>query len=63
MPHALALRFDKDTGAVVRVETARFSAYWNGENEADRATQLSTQRPITDSWDDHLAVRWISRAT
>ena len=56
MPHVLALRFDTATSAVVRVETARFSAYWNGENEADRARQLAAPRPIVDEWEDHLAV-------
>ena len=56
MPHALALRFDKDTGAVVRVEYARWDAYWNGEKSAGRVNQLGAPRPITDSWEDHLAV-------
>ena len=57
MPHHLALRFDKDTGAVVRVEVARFSeAYWNGEESQNRSKQLAAPRPITDSWEDHLAV-------
>ena len=56
MPHQLALRFDKGTGAVVRVEYARWDAYWNGEKSAGRVSQLAAPRPITDSWDDHLAV-------
>ena len=56
MPHQLALRFDKDTGSVVRVEYARWDAYWNSEKSAGRVNQLDAPRPITDSWEDHLAI-------
>ena len=57
MPHQLVLRFDTATSTVVRVEVARFAkAYWNGEESQHRSKQLAAPRPITDSWDDHLAV-------
>ena len=57
MPHQLVLRFDTSTSAVVRVEVARFAkAYWNGEESQHRPKQLAAPRPITDSWEDHLAV-------
>ena len=40
----------------MRVEYARWDAYWNGEKSAGRVNQLGAPRPITDSWEDHLAV-------